>query len=392
MARVSNRSDISPFYVMQIAALAQEQMIGGVKVLHLEVGQPSGGAPVAAREAAASAMLSQSLGYTSSPGTPELRARISRHYQDTYGVSVDPRRISVVAGASAGFVLAFLACFDVGSRVAVTEPGYPCYRNTLLALGCEPLGIPIGPETGYRLTAVAIEAAIRGGGRLDGLVIASPSNPTGTVLSADDLAAIIAVCETHDITLIADEIYHGITFDAPASSALQHTNNVVVLNSFSKYFGMTGWRLGWVVTPPELFEPIERLAQNLYICAPHVSQIAGLVAFDCAKELDLRVDEFAQKRQILLHGLHAAGFDSIAPSDGAFYAYVDVGKYTDDSWGLCQRWLSELGVACTPGIDFDPLRGHRFVRFSYAGSSVDIAEAMRRLASWVSARSVLSDR
>ena len=392
MARVSNRSDISPFYVMQIAALAQEQMLNGVKVLHLEVGQPSGGAPVGAREAAASAMLDRSLGYTSSPGTPELRARISRHYQDTYGVSVDPRRISVVAGASGGFVLAFLACFDVGSRVAVTEPGYPCYRNTLLALGCEPVGIPIGPETGYRLTAPAIEAAIRDGGRLDGLVIASPSNPTGTVLSADDLAAIIGVCETNDVTLIADEIYHGITFDAPASSALQHTNNVVVLNSFSKYFGMTGWRLGWVVTPPELFEPIERLAQNLYICAPHVSQIAGLAAFDCAEELDLRVDEFAQKRRILLHGLHAAGFDSIAPSDGAFYAYVDVSKYTDDSWGLCQRWLSELGIACTPGIDFDPVRGHHFVRFSYAGLPADIAEAMRRLASWVSARSVLSDR
>lgn len=386
MVCVSKRSEISPFYVMKIAALAEDRMAAGVNVLHLEVGQPSGGAPHGARAAAVAAILDRPLGYTSSPGTTELRARISRHYSDTYAVSVDPRQVSVVAGASGGFVLAFLACFDVGTRVAVTEPGYPCYRNTLLALGCEPIGIPLGPETGYRLTAAAIEATIDEGGPLDGVVIASPSNPTGTLLSGDDLAAIVATCETHGITLVADEIYHGITFNGAASSVLQHTSDVVVLNSFSKYFGMTGWRLGWIVAPPELVEPIERLAQNLSICAPHVSQVAGLAAFDCAEELDHRVNEFAHKRRVLLDGLRSAGLDRIAPSDGAFYAYVDVSDLTDNSWALCQEWLRELDIACTPGTDFDPVRGHRFVRFSYAGSEGDITEATRRLGAWVRAQ------
>lgn len=370
---------------MKIAGLAEERSVAGVRVLHLEVGQPSGGAPTGARAAAANALIDRSLGYTTSPGIPELRARISRHYSDTYGVSVDPARVCVVAGASAGFVLAFLACFDVGSRVALTEPGYACYRNTLLALGCDPVGIPLGPESNYRLTADAIEAAIEAHGPLHGLVIASPSNPTGTLLSADDLAAIVEVCERHEITLIADEIYHGITFDGTASSVLSHSDNVVVLNSFSKYFGMTGWRLGWIIVPDGLIDAIERLAQNLYICAAHVSQVAGLAAFDCSNELDARVIEFAQKRTVLLNGLQAAGFTNIAPSDGAFYAYVDVSHLTNDSWSLCQQWLQELDIACTPGVDFDPVRGHQFIRFSYAGPEADIGEAMRRLGTWTAA-------
>jgi aspartate/methionine/tyrosine aminotransferase len=386
MVRVSKRSEISPFFVMEIAGLAAENMQTGEAVMQLHVGQPMGGAPQGAREAAARALLTQPLGYTTSPGLPELRARISRHYADLYGISVDPQRITVVAGASAGFVLAFLACFDVGSRVAVSEPGYPCYRNSLLALGCEPVGIPLGPETSYRPTRGAIEETIKSSGPLDGLVIASPSNPTGTVLSADDLAGIVAICDEQDITLIADEIYHGITFGQGASTVLSQSDSVVVLNSFSKYFGMTGWRLGWIVAPPELVEPLDRFGQNLYICASHVSQVAGLAAFDCADELDARVEQFAQKRRIVLDGLAAAGLTKVAPPDGAFYVYVDVSEFTDDSWALCKQWLDEIKVSCAPGIDFDPVRGHHYVRLSYAGSSDEVTEAMKRIGTWVWAK------
>ncbi len=379
------RSQVPPFYAMAMGALAETRQAEGHRVLHLEVGQPSGGAPAGARDAAANALQRRALGYTTSPGLPELRARISRHYDEWYAVAVDPRQVSVVGGASGGFVLAFLACFDVGSRVGVTEPGYPAYRNTLDALGCIPVGIPIGPDTGYRLTGAAIESAHRANA-LDGLIIASPSNPTGTQLSDADLADVVAACHRLGITLIADEIYHGITYGAPASTILSHTDDVVVLNSFSKYFGMTGWRLGWIVAPPELAEPIDRLAQNLYICAPHVSQVAGLAAFDCADELDARVVEFAEKRRVLLDGLHLAGLTDIAPSDGAFYAYADVSHLTDDSWSLCRQWLIELDLAATPGIDFDPVRGNRFIRFSYAGSLDDVRDAAERIGRWTAAR------
>lgn len=385
MVRVSTRSQVPPFYAMAMGALAEARQAHGHRVLHLEVGQPSGGAPAGARAAASDALRHRALGYTTSPGLPELRARIVRHYDDWYGVTVDPRQVSVVGGASGGFVLTFLACFDVGSRVALTEPGYPAYRNTLDALGCTPVGIPIGPQTGYRLTGAAIETAHRAA-LLDGLIIASPSNPTGTQLSDADLADIVATCRRLGITLIADEIYHGITYASPASTVLSHTDDVVVLNSFSKYFGMTGWRLGWVVAPPDLVEPIDRLAQNLYICAPHVSQVAGLAAFDCAEELDARVVDFSTKRDVLLEGLGRAGFRNIAPSDGAFYAYVDVSHVTDDSWSLCQHWLVELDIAVTPGIDFDPVRGNRFIRFSYAGSLDDVEEAAERIARWTATR------
>ena len=297
-------------------------------------------------------------------------------------MDVDPARIIVTAGASAGFVLTFLACFDEGDRVGVTEPGYPCYRNTLKALGVTPVGIPLGPETGYRLTPELIDAA----GPLDGLVIASPSNPTGTVINAADLQAIRAHTSADGITLIADEIYHGITSTAPVPTVLASKPDAVVLNSFSKYFGMTGWRLGWIVAPEDLVAPIGRFAQNLYICAAHVSQIAGLAAFDGHDELEENVRVFACKRDVLLDGLRRAGLTKIAPADGAFYAYVDVSDITDDSWTLCHTWLNELSIASTPGIDFDPVRGHRFVRFSCAGDEAQIAEAVHRLAAWMAGR------
>jgi aspartate/methionine/tyrosine aminotransferase len=373
---------------MEMAALAQEiedHLADGEHVLHLEVGQPSGGAAQFARKAAAEALLEHGLGYTVATGLPKLRSRIADHYNDWYGLHVSPQNVLVVAGASAGFVLTFLACFDVGDRVAVTEPGYPCYRNTLEALGCVPVGIPLGPDTNYRLTAASIERVINESGPLQGIVIASPSNPTGTILHDGQLAEIVEVCARNNIQLIADEIYHGIAYDMSAPSVLTHSRDAIVLNSFSKYFGMTGWRLGWIVAPTEVMSALERFAQNLYICAPHVSQVAGLASFDCHHELQRNVTDFAEKREALLRGLDSCGL-TYAPADGAFYAYVDVSHLTNSSWDLCQQWLKELAIAATPGIDFDPVRGHQFVRFSCAGRLEDITEAMRRLRRWCESR------
>ncbi len=382
MIKVSRRAAIAPFYAMEMGALAAAEIAKGHRVLAMNIGEPAGGAPLGARRAAAAALERYNLGYTVSAGLPRLRERIAEHYQDWYDVSVDPSRVSVVAGASAGFTLAFLAAFDVGDRVGVTEPGYPCYRNTLQALGITPVGIPIGPETGYRLTPDAVAAA----GELDGLVIASPSNPTGTVLADNDLRALTTYCHTHNIRLIADEIYHGLTFDTPAPTVLNFAPDAVVLNSFSKYFGMTGWRLGWIVAPDDLGSALDRFAQNLYICAPHVAQIAGAAAFDCHDELRPRVDDIKRKRAIVLNGLQACGLTNYAPADGAFYAYVDVSSITDDSLALTKQWLDELKLATTSGIDFDPVRGYHFVRFSYAGNETDIEVAMERLGTWIANR------
>ncbi len=382
MIKVSRRAAIAPFYAMEMGALAAAEIAKGHRVLAMNIGEPAGGAPLGARRAAAAALERYNLGYTVSAGLPRLRERIAVHYRDWYDVSVDPSRVSVVAGASAGFTLAFLAAVDVGDRVGVTEPGYPCYRNTLQALGITPVGIPIGPETGYRLTPDAVAAA----GELDGLVIASPSNPTGTVLADSDLRALTTYCHTHNIRLIADEIYHGLTFDTPAPTVLNFAPDAVVLNSFSKYFGMTGWRLGWIVAPDDLGSALDRFAQNLYICAPHVAQIAGAAAFDCHDELRPRVDDIKRKRAIVLNGLQACGLTNYAPADGAFYAYVDVSSITDDSLALTKQWLDELKLATTSGIDFDPVRGHHFVRFSYAGNESDIEVAMERLGTWIANR------
>jgi aspartate/methionine/tyrosine aminotransferase len=380
--KVSRRSAISPFFAMEMNRLAEERAVTGADVLHLEVGQPAAGAPRGVRDAVARAVDKATLGYTTALGLPELRARIAAHYADWYAVDVDPSRVIVTAGASGGFVLASLTCFDTGDRVGVTEPGYPCYRNTLAALGVTAVPIPVGAETRYAPTPELIDAA----GPLDGLVIASPSNPTGTVIPPAQLTAIIDHCRTRDITVIADEIYHGITYGAPAVSALAMSDDIVVMNSFSKYFAMTGWRLGWLVVPPALVPAIEKFAQNLYICAPHVSQVAGVAAFVCHEELRANVVALAETRDVMLNGLRAAGLTEFAPCDGAFYAYVDVSALTDDSQKLCRTWLDELGVAVTPGIDFDPVRGHRFVRFSFAASRADVSEALARLVEWTKQR------
>jgi aspartate/methionine/tyrosine aminotransferase len=369
---------VLPFHAMAMAKLAEERAAAGGTVLHLEVGQPSTPAPRAVLAAAARALEEEQIGYSNAPGLPALRRRIARHYGEWYGLELDSDRVMIVAGASAGFTLAFLACFDPGDRVGVVEPGYPCYRNALEALGCVPVPIPVGPQTRWAPTPELVAAA----GPLSGLVLASPSNPTGTVLGAGALAALVAFCTDAGIQVISDEIYHGIVYGEPARSALEADDGVVVVNSFSKYFSMTGWRLGWIVAPPALVPAVERLQQNLYICAPVLSQLAGLAAFDSAEELDGHVRRYAEHRTMLLDGLGAAGLTDTAAADGAFYVYADVSHLCTDSMVLCRTWLDELGVAATPGVDFDLARGHRFVRFSYAGAAADIAEACRRIAEW----------
>lgn len=372
-------TQVPPFHAMAMSARAADLQRTGRDVLLLQVGQPGTGAPLGARRAVIEALeRGDELGYTNSPGSPALARRLARLYADEHGTTVDPARITIVAGASAGFTLAFLAAFDVGQRVGVIEPGYPCYRNALLALGVEPVPIAVGPETRWAPTVELLEAA----GHLDGLVIASPSNPTGTVLDDSSLRAIAAHCRTARVQLIADEIYHGIVYESAAPSAVALAPEAVVVNSFSKYYSMTGWRLGWMVVPDHLRDAVDRLQQNLYICAPHVSQVAGLAALDCRAELDEHVRGYAAKRRVLIDGLAAAGLDDIADADGAFYVYADVSHLTDDSMQLCHRWLDELGLATTPGLDFDLTRGHRFVRFSYAGRSDHVSRACELLAGW----------
>jgi aspartate/methionine/tyrosine aminotransferase len=365
---------VPPFRAMAMAREAAELEAAGRRILHLEVGQPSTPLPVVAREAVRS-HLDDPLGYTNAAGLQRLRRRLA----EREGVDID--RIVVVAGASAGFTLAFLALFEPGDRVGVLEPGYPCYRNTLQALGMTPVPIPVGPETRWAPTANHLERA----GDLTGLVVASPSNPTGTVLTDPALDELARACRGRGIAVVGDEIYHGIT-DAPAPRLLDHHPEAVVINSFSKYWSMTGWRVGWMVVPDPLVDTVERLQQNLYICAPHVSQVAALAALDASDELDGHVDRYRTNRRVLLDGLAAAGVDSVAPADGAFYVYAHVPHLTTalgiDSLALTRRWLHEIGVAATSGIDFDLARGHEYVRFSYAGTTGDMAEACRLLAQW----------
>ncbi len=377
--KVAHRADIPPFYVMEVMKAAGERERSVGDVLHLEVGQPSTPAPAGVRAAAAAALDSDRLGYTDATGMPELRERISAHYAERYGIDIPPARVVVTMGASGSFVLAYLAAFDVGDRVAVTEPGYPCYRNTLEAFGVEVVPIPVGPETRF----VPTSDLLREAGSLDGLMIASPANPTGTALTATELDDIAGWCAGNDVRLIADEIYHGIEYGDPVPTALSADPNAVILQSFSKYYSMTGWRLGWLVLPEELVRPVERLAQNLFISPPTLSQLAGLAAFDATPELDGNVARYAANRRVLLDGLGAVGLDHFASPDGAFYFYIDVSHLTDNSQDLCRTWLDELGVACTPGIDFDPAQGHRYVRLSYSESTADITEATQRIAGWV---------
>lgn len=374
-----------------MSRLASEREAAGHRVLHLEVGQPSTGAPALARAAVSQALgrPDLTLGYTGATGLYSLRRRIAEQYEHDHAVKVDPEQIMIVSGASAGFTLAFLAAFETGARVGVLEPGYPCYRNTLWALDMEPVMIPVGADTRWAPTPEILDQVARDHGALDGLIIASPSNPTGTILGEKALTEIAAYCSTRGIRLIADEIYHGITYVGTAPTAVGLASDAIVINSFSKYYSMTGWRIGWMVTPPDLVAASERLQQNLYICAPHVSQVAALAAMDARAELDTHLVRYRENREILLHGLTQAGITEVADADGAFYVYADVRHLTTerpgepiDAMALCLQWLDTIGVACTPGVDFDLQRGDHHLRFSYAGPTAEVSEAADRLTHW----------
>lgn len=372
---------VPSFHAMAMNQRALERQSAGDRVIHLHVGQPATGAPRTSIDAVRSA-LDRHLGYTNAAGLDSLRRRISEHYATAYGLDIDPGRIIVVAGASAGFTLGFIASFDTGARVGVVEPGYPCYRNGLVALDLEPVRIAVGADEHWGPTIELLEAA----GPLDGLIIASPSNPTGRVLPPNQLADLADWCRDSGVTLIADEIYHGITYGEPASTLLAHTDEVIVVNSFSKYFSMTGWRVGWMVVPEQLIGAVTRLQENLYICAPHISQVAAVAAFDATEELDRHVARYAVNRRRLLDGLGAIGLTEVADADGAFYVYADVAHLISEpsmtAMDLSLEWLEAIGVATTPGIDFDLDRGDRFIRFSYCGPTAAIDEACERLATW----------
>src|SRR3954471_15026016 len=378
----SARSNVPPFIVMDVMAAAARIEARGGRVVHMEVGQPAAPAPKTARDAAKAALDRGDIGYTEALGIPALRARIARHYADSYGVAIEPERIAVTTGSSAGFILAFLALFEPGDRVALASPGYPPYRHILTALGCEPVLIPISAETRWSVTVGALLAEHRRK-PLKGVLVASPANPTGTMMRPDDLAALIAAAEGEGIRFISDEIYHGLDYAFRAETAAKFSDHAVVINSFSKYFCMTGWRAGWMVLPDALTRAVERLQQNLAISVPTLSQLAACAAFDGRDEMDAVKHGYEENRRILVEGLPGAGIDKFLPVDGAFYLYADVSRFTDNSLDFAKRMLEEAGVAATPGIDFDPVHGKEFIRFSYAGSAADMREAMERIGRWL---------
>jgi len=374
--KIAERGIIPPFIVMDVMRAANERAASGKDVLHLEVGQPSTSAPKAVIEAAKQALDTDLLGYTDALGVPPLRERLTAYYQDYYDLSLPMDRIIITTGSSGAFMLSFLAVFDQGDKVGLASPSYPAYKNILRALGVETVDIPVGPETAFQPTA-AILADLDV--QLDGLIVASPSNPTGSMLTAEALEEIVQWCDATGVRLISDEIYHGITYGRKASTALAYGDNAIIINSFSKYFSMTGWRLGWMIVPENLIRAAECLAQNIFISPPTLSQLATISVFDCFEELDANVARYAENRALLLQALPKAGLDQLAPSDGAFYVYADVTRFTNDSQVFCQKVLAETGVAITPGVDFDTERGSQFVRFSYAGATADMAAAADRL-------------
>ena len=378
--KAARRGIVPPFIVMDVMTAAAERERAGGDVLHLEVGQPSTPAPSGVIAAAKRALDADVLGYTVAKGVVPLRERIAQHYRDTYKVTVPVERIVVTTGSSGGFLLAFLAAFEIGDRVALAAPGYPAYRNILSSLGITVVELPVDAETRFQPSADLLEALDP---PVDGVIVASPSNPTGTMLDAEAMEALAAYCSRHGVRLISDEIYHGITYGTPTATALSFSADCVVVNSFSKYYSMTGWRLGWMVVPEDLDRSVECLTQNLYISPPSLSQHAAAAAFDCTAELDANVARYAANRRLLLEALPHAGFGRLAPADGAFYLYAEIGHLTNDSEAFCRRMLAEAGVAATPGIDFDPTRGAATMRFSFAGSTDDMALAADRLRRWL---------
>jgi aspartate/methionine/tyrosine aminotransferase len=378
----SVRSGVPPFMVMDVMAAAERLEAQGRTIVHMEVGQPAAGAPASAIAAVRAALGNGAHGYTAALGIASLRRRIAQSYAQWHGVEVDPERVVVTTGSSAAFMLAFLALFEAGDRVAVAVPGYPPYRHILSALGCEPVLIETNAATRWALTGDLLLARHRAR-PLKGVVVGSPANPTGTMMTAAALGELIQSAEDAGIAVISDEIYHGLDYAFRARSAAALSANTIVVNSFSKYFCMTGWRIGWMVVPPSLLRTVERLQQNLAISVPTFSQIAAQVAFDGRDELENIKHGYEENRRILLDGLPQAGLDSFLPVDGAFYLYVDTSRFSDDSFDFAKRMLEQAGVAATPGVDFDPIRGRNFLRLCYAGSHDDMREAVKRIGAWL---------
>jgi len=378
----SARSAVPPFMVMDVMAAAARIEASGGHVVHMEVGQPAASAPASAIAAAHAALEVGRLGYTEALGIPSLRARIARHYGERYALAIDPARIVVTTGSSAAFVMAFLALFDPGDRIAVAVPGYPPYRHILTALGCEPVLIETTAAARWAITPDMLIAAHRRT-PLKGVLVASPANPTGTMMTAAAIANLLDAAQSEGIQFISDEIYHGLDYAFAAETAARLSQDVVVINSFSKYFCMTGWRVGWMVVPDALVRPIDRLQGNLAISVPALSQIAAQAAFDGRAEVEAVKHVYEANRLLLLDGLPKAGLERILPVDGAFYLYADVSRFSADSFAFAKQMLEEAHVAATPGIDFDPINGNRFVRFCYAGSTADMHEAVARIAKWL---------
>jgi aspartate/methionine/tyrosine aminotransferase len=379
--RNSSRSEVDPFIVMDVMQAAARAEAQGRHIIHMEVGQPGTGAPKGAAAALSEAMDAGPLGYTVALGLPALRRSVADMYGEWYGVDLDPGRVVITSGSSAAFLLAFTALFDSGDRVGIGAPGYPSYRQILRALGMVPVDLSTAAEN--RFQPVPLDFA---GMDLRGLMVASPANPTGTMLDRAAMSALIGACHETGASFISDEIYHGVEYEKKAVTALEITDECYVINSFSKYFSMTGWRVGWMVVPQDQARVVERIAQNMFICAPHASQVAALAAMACGDELEANMDVYRANRALMLDGLPRAGFANIAPPDGAFYVYADVSDITDDSRALATEILEKVGVAVTPGLDFDPVRGHTTLRFSYARSTEDIREGLARLAAFMQAR------
>ena len=371
---------MAPFMVMDVLREANRREANGQHILHLEVGQPFTPAPAKVLKAAKEALLSDQIGYTDAVGLISLRKRIAKYYFDQHGVEISPDQVVITTGSSAGFVLASLSAFDPGDTVAIAEPGYPAYKNIFSALGIDVVSFSVAQEENYQTTQLEIDLLDR---RIDGLILASPANPTGTMISPENMEAIVNYCASENIRLISDEIYHGITYTKSETTALEYTDMAFIVNSFSKYYSMTGWRVGWLIAPEAMVRSVECLSQNLYISVPKLSQLAAVFAFDCKEELDGNVAVYAKNRSILLRSLKEMGIRKIAPADGAFYIYADICHLTENSADFCNRLLEETGVALAPGQDFDVKHGSKCVRISYAGTTDTINMAVDRISSWV---------
>jgi aspartate/methionine/tyrosine aminotransferase len=378
--RLAARAGVPPFYVMRVIDAVVARRRAGLFVADLSAGQPSTPAPAPVRAAAHAALDTDRIGYTSALGIPPLREAIAGHYRDRVGLAVDPANVVVTTGSSGGFLYSFLAAFDAGDAVAMARPGYPAYRNMLAALGCRVVELPCGPETRFQPTVEQLDALPEPPA---GLVVASPANPTGTMIGPGELAELSAWCEAHGTRLVSDEIYHGITYDVPGTCAWASGRTSIVVNSFSKYFSMTGWRIGWLLVPDDLVDAVDRLAGNFTICPPALSQLAAVAAFDAYDDLDANVARYARNRSRLLAQLPAIGLDRLAPADGAFYVYADVSRWTSDALAWSARLLDETGVAVAPGLDFDPVDGGRFIRMCFAGDGDEIDHAVALLGDWL---------